>query len=101
LQDSLEPLVQALLDWLEPEAPKALPTVVVDDAVLESVTIRLRALYESMDAQAGDLVSKEAALLASAYPAHYMAMVNAVRNFDFDLALTQLQAAVQARTGAQ
>ena len=101
LQDSLEPLVQALSDWLEPEAPKALPTVVVDDAVLESVTIRLRALYESMDAQAGDLVSKEAALLASAYPAHYMAMVNAVRNFDFDLALTQLQAAVQARTGAQ
>ena len=101
LQDSLEPLVQALSDWLEPETHEALPTVVVDDAVLGSVTIRLRALYEDMDAQAEDLMSKESALLASAYPAHYMAMVNAVRNFDYDLALAQLQAAVQARTGAQ
>ena len=101
LQDSLEPLVQALSDWLEPEAHKALPTVVVDDAALKSVTIRLRALYEDMDAQAEDLMTEESALLASAYPAHFMAMLNAVRNFDFDLALTQLQAAVQARTGAQ
>ena len=76
-----------------------LPTVLVDDAALERITTRLRALCEDMDSQAEDLMSKESALLASAFPAHYKAMVDAIRDFDFDLAVTQLQAAIQARSG--
>ena len=97
LQQALEPLAQALADWLPPEASTArgLPgeAVPIDEASLQQVTVQLRKLFEDMDSEAADLMERESALLSRAYPAHLEHMLQAVRDFDFDAALERLEAA--------
>jgi two-component system sensor histidine kinase/response regulator len=102
LRRTLDPLVQALANWLPPDpsqrpamAPDA--AAVIDEAALERVTAQLRTLCQDMDSEIEELIEREGALLDSAYPAHFEAIAQAVRSFEFDAALTQLDAAVAAR----
>ena len=98
LRLTLEPLVQALTDWLPPEAALQTTTMaVIDEATLANVSARLRDLFADMDADAEAVLENEQALLASAYPKHFSAIAQAVKNFDFDSALAQLDAAQAAR----
>jgi signal transduction histidine kinase/DNA-binding response OmpR family regulator/HPt (histidine-containing phosphotransfer) domain-containing protein len=96
LRASLEPLVQALCDWLPQEA-QTLQAVAIDEAELGRVTARLRELCADMDSGAEDLLDGQAALLRTAFPQHFGAMGEAIRGFDFDQALEQLDAALAAR----
>jgi two-component system sensor histidine kinase/response regulator len=70
---------------------------VVDEATLARVCARLRTLCTDMDAEAEALLDSEQALLASAYPEHFSAIAQAVKNFDFDTALARLDEAQAAR----
>jgi two-component system sensor histidine kinase/response regulator len=99
LREVLEPLLQALADWLPPEAatPVAAATTAIDEAALARVSARLRALCADMDSEAEELLQSEAALLGGAYPAHHASISAAVRDFDFDQALVELDAAQAAR----
>jgi two-component system sensor histidine kinase/response regulator len=104
LRGTLEPLVQALADWLPPDpaqegrAPAGgLP--LIDDEELSRVTTRLRTLCEELDADAEELIEREAALLQGGYPAHFQAITEAVRGFEFEQALARIDAALAARKG--
>lgn len=102
LRATLEPLVQALADWLPPDpAQQAQATAqgakIVDEAALASVTAQLRALCDDMDSEAEELIEREGTLLQSGYPAHFQAISQAIRSFEFEQALAQLDAAVAAR----
>ena len=100
LRSTLQPLVDAIVAWLPNEAPA--PTsesAPVDDAVLARVTAGLRALCADMDSGADDLLGEHEAMLRSAFPKHAQAISDAIRGFDFDLAIEQLDAAVQERRG--
>ena len=98
LRNSLEPLVQSLVDWLPSEAQPQ-QTVAVDEAELERVCTRLRALCADMDSDAEDLLNQHEALLRTALAKHFPAIGEAIRGFDFDQAVEQLDAAVAARRG--
>ena len=100
LRQTLAPLVQALAEWLPPEVSaqaQASASTAVDEAALARVTQQLRDLCADMDSEAEELIEREAGLLAAAYPAHFNALSQAVRDFEFDVALAQLDAAVAAR----
>jgi len=100
LRQTLEPLVKALAEWLPPEVSaqaQASAGAAVDEAALAQVTQRLRDLCADMDSEAEELIEREAGLLAAAYPAHFNALSQAVRDFEFDAALAQLDAAVATR----
>lgn len=101
LRQTLEPLVQALTDWLPSDkheaGSNALATTAVDEAALAQLTQRLHALCEDMDSEAEELIEEHRALLSAAYPAHFEALAQAVKGFNFDAALSQLDAAQVAR----
>lgn len=99
LAKSLVPLVRDIEAWLPAEQALCTATAAtsVDEAALERVTTRLRALCGDMDSEAEELIDSEAALLSCAFPAHFEAMASAIRNFDFDTALTRLDAALSER----
>jgi hypothetical protein len=75
----------------------AAATTAIDEAALARVSARLRALCADMDSEAEELLQSEAALLGGAYPAHHASISAAVRDFDFDQALVELDAAQAAR----
>ena len=99
LRSTLEPLVAALVAWLPAESTVQ-ASAAVDEAALERVTAQLRALCADMDSGAEDLLGEHAAMLQSAYPKHAQAISDAIKGFDFDLAIEQLDAAMQARAGS-
>jgi len=51
-----------------------------------------------MDSEAEELLEREAVLLSSAFPSHFQALTNALRAFDFEAALVELDAARAARS---
>jgi signal transduction histidine kinase/CheY-like chemotaxis protein/HPt (histidine-containing phosphotransfer) domain-containing protein len=98
LQHRLEPLIQAIAAQMpQPAQQQASEPVVIDDAQLTEVTLRLRSLLEEMDSDAGDWINSNAGLLAAAYPGHFQAIREALENFDFDVATQQLHAAISNR----
>ncbi len=102
LRATLEPLVTALADWLPPDPAQQAPATaqgakIVDEAALASVTTQLRALCDDMDSEAEELIEREGTLLQSGYPAHFQAISQAIRSFEFEQALAQIDAAVAAR----
>jgi signal transduction histidine kinase/DNA-binding response OmpR family regulator/HPt (histidine-containing phosphotransfer) domain-containing protein len=98
LRSTLQLLVEAIAAWL-PAEPTVKTSVAVDEATLMRVTTRLRELCADMDSGAEDLLSEHAAMLHSAFPMHAQALSDAIKAFDFDLAIEQLDAAMQARAG--
>jgi hypothetical protein len=85
--------------WLPAESTVQ-ASAAVDEAALERVATQLRALCADMDSGAEDLLSENADMLHSAYPKHAQAISDAIKGFDFDLAVEQLDAAMQARAGS-
>jgi CheY-like chemotaxis protein len=99
LRGTLQPLVEAIAALLPAKAIMQ-ASVAVDEAVLASVTTQLRQLCADMDSGAEDLLVENTAMLHSAFPKHAQAISDAIKSFDFDLAVEQLDAAMQARAGS-
>jgi two-component system sensor histidine kinase/response regulator len=104
LQARLEPLVAAIQAQITPasQADAGAPSgpIAIDEAQLSDVTQRLRSLLEDMDSDASDWIQTHAGLLTAAYPNHIKAVEEAVGDFDFDVAVEKLDAAVAARQAA-
>jgi HPt (histidine-containing phosphotransfer) domain-containing protein len=99
LRSTLEPLVDAIVAWLPAESTVQ-ASAAVDEAALERVMVQLRELCADMDSGAEDLLGEHAAMLQSAYPKHAQAISDAIKGFDFDLAVEQLDAAMQAKASS-
>jgi HPt (histidine-containing phosphotransfer) domain-containing protein len=99
LRSTLEPLVAAIVAWLPAEATVQ-ASAAVDEAALARVTAQLRELCADMDSGAEDLLSEHDAMLQSAFPKHAQALSDAIKGFDFDLAIEQLDLALQARASS-
>jgi len=99
LLSTLEPLVASIVAWLPAESAVQ-ASVVADEAALTGVTTQLRELCADMDSGAEDLLGEHAAMLHSAFPKHAQALGDAIKTFDFDLAIEQLEAAIKARAGS-
>ena len=97
LQALLQPLLQGLAAQLTPAAPATAAAVEIDEDALHQVTQRLAQLIADMDAEAGDWLEAHRPLLLGAYPMHLAALESAVKDFDFDAAEQQLQAAQSSR----
>ena len=72
----------------------------IDETQLAEVTQRLRDLLSDMDSEAADWFQAHIALLEGAYPGHAKSVREALEAFEFDLAVTYLDAAVAARNAA-
>ncbi len=61
------------------------------------MTRRLRDLLSDMDSEAVDWLDRHHRLLSAAYPKKLPFILSATKEFDFDLAVVRLDAAVAAR----
>ncbi|MCM5677975.1 response regulator [Schlegelella sp. S2-27] len=93
LEPQLSALVSALQRALPPEHASSEVAAAVDPDRLQLVCARLEKLLSASDADAADLLEGEAPLLRAAMPGHFSRIEQAVRDFDFDQALTILHAA--------
>ena len=105
LQRHLDPLVMTLTERLAASATSAdaasgSTDAIIDEAQLAEVTERLRQLLSEMDYEANDWLQRHRSLLNTAYPQRLPALLAAVENFDFDLAIERLDAASLARVVA-
>jgi PAS domain S-box-containing protein len=91
LAHSLGELIEALEQALPEEAP-AVP-VAVAPGELRSVCAKLGSLLADNDAEAIDVLARNAALLSSAYPGRYRRIDDAIKSFEFEAALAILRAA--------
>lgn len=73
--------------------------VAVDEAKLVGVTQRLRRLISKMDSEARDWLQRHLSLLQTAYPGRLSTLLEAVQNYDFELAVERLDTANSARKG--
>ena len=81
-----------------PDDPStALP---IDETQLDEIIHHLRALLSEMDSEAIEWLRTHEGVLNAAFPDQAQAMTKALQNFDFDLAVEQLDAAVAARKNA-
>jgi two-component system sensor histidine kinase/response regulator len=71
-------------------------TVEVDPVRLREVCTLLGALLADDDSEAGDVFADEGELLNAAFPVHYRAIDNQIKNFDFEAALKKLKEAMAA-----
>ena len=92
LELPLAALINALEQALPEEAVHA--KVSVDPVKLKEVCDRLASLLAYDDASAVDVVDDQADLLNTAFPTHYPALENAVKMFDFEVALQTLKDAL-------
>lgn len=99
LRAALDPLVDAVAAWLPPDPSQSTAAVTIDEGALERVTSQLRSLCEEMDSGAEDVCSQYEALLRAAYPTQAAAIAEAIRGFDFDQAIEQLDTAWATRKG--
>ena len=81
-------------------APAPTLALAIDETQLAEVTQRLRDLLSDMDSEAADWFQAHIALLEGAYPGHAKSVREALEAFEFDLAVTYLDAAVAARNAA-
>ena len=99
LLSTLEPLIASIVAWLPAESTVQ-ASAPVDEAALARVTTQLRELCADMDSGAEDLLGENSVMLHSAYPKHAQAISDAIKGFDFDLAIEQLDLALQARASS-
>ncbi|MFO6420703.1 response regulator [Hylemonella sp. W303a] len=86
----LLPLLKSLREHLPPEPETLRPQTPVDPSRLREVAAQLRELLSAMDSEAMDLAQREADLLASALGHNFKAWEAALKAYDFDAALQQL-----------
>ena len=90
-----EALVATLLRWVTPGDSRA-ESGAAEPPDLGQVCRHLADLLADSDAEAEDMVAAHSRLLKSAFPAHYAAILGAIRAFDFDKALALLDEAQDA-----
>jgi two-component system sensor histidine kinase/response regulator len=94
--DALEPRLTDLIGHIEaslpPDTAKARQAV-IDPAALKALCDRLDELLAGDDAEAGEVVLDNAALLGAAFPEHFVRIEQAIRSFDFETGLTVLREA--------
>ena len=96
LVQAMDARLQALVGELSSRLPpdqEAAAAASIDPAHLASVCDRLEALLADDDAEAGDLLDAEGAMLKAAFPAHWPRIDAGVRGFDFPGALAALREA--------
>jgi two-component system sensor histidine kinase/response regulator len=93
----LTELLATLAQRLPPEEVRAAAADAVDEEKLALVCGQLTALLTEDDSEAGNLAEQHADLLQAAFADDYRCIDGAIRNFDFDAALTALQAAIKKR----
>jgi len=95
---ALEALLLALIAQLEVQLPSEHPDQVgvIDPAKLKVVTGQLAELLANYNSAALDVIDENGDLLRPALKDAYARMAAAVQNFDFDLALTLLNAAMES-----
>jgi signal transduction histidine kinase len=93
--DELRTPLGTLIAQLERQLPDEQETTVVtvDLEELKAVGDKLEALLADDDAEAVQVLDANADLLHTAFPDHYSQIADAVRSFDFDVALAALRAA--------
>ena len=103
LEADLGPLVAALSAWLATLASvdRAAPGGEVDEAALAAVVQQLDALLAQDDAGAVRLLAEHADLLRSALATAFAGVEDALRNYDFETALSRLRAAMAQRADRQ
>ena len=103
LEADLGPLVAALSAWLATLASvdRAAPGGEVDEAALAAVVQQLDALLAQDDAGAVRLLAEHADLLRSALATAFAGVEDALRNYDFETALSRLRAAMAERAAHQ
>ena len=67
--------------------------VTVDGKSLKAVCDRLEKLLAGDSAEAGEVLDANADMLNEAFPDHYRKIVDSIRSYDFDVALTELRSA--------
>ncbi len=72
----------------------------IDPGKLKQVCTELVALLADDDAEAGDLLDNNSDMLHAAFPQEYRAIDNAIKSFDFELALSKLKDAA-AKAGVE
>ena len=100
VQKPLTLMIVALQKKL-PDVDAGTSTENVDPHLLKEVSSRLAMLLADNDSEATDILEKYAPLFNAAFGIHFPEIEAAVRNFDFELALSALQAAVAAQPLAQ
>ena len=93
-------LIETLVARL-PSAANGEVAAAVDPLRLRRVCRDLAVLLAESDAEAGDLLDAEAALLRTAFGAGYWSLETAVRHFDYEAGLAALQANTRASGIAQ
>ena len=91
----LAPVIAALTALENAETSNAAPTVNIDTTSLQAQTARLKELLIDSDAEAADLWTAHAGLFQAAYPRHWHRIEKELANFDFEVALTVVEAAEQ------
>jgi CheY-like chemotaxis protein len=74
--------------------PATAPTTTVDAAQLQTLSLRLQALLQEDDAEAGDVWDEHEDLFMQAYPDQGQQIASSLQNFDFETALEALQQAM-------
>ncbi len=95
----LAAVVTALRESLPAETVAAMH-VTVDPARLKALTERLAARLADDDSEASDLLAENADIFRSAFGDRYKEIEDGIRNFDFEIALTALRAALAAQPRA-
>jgi two-component system sensor histidine kinase/response regulator len=91
----LDPVIAALTALEGAETKNAAPMTNIDTVLLHVQTVRLKSLLADSDAEASDLWSAHAELFKAAYPRHWHRIEKELANFDFELALSIVEAAEQ------
>ncbi len=95
LLDALEKPLDTLIAQLEQKLPEEQnkTAATVDREKLKAVCDKLKTLLVDGDAEAGDVLEANAALLKATFPYQYHRIDDGIRSFDFEAALTALCAA--------
>jgi two-component system sensor histidine kinase/response regulator len=93
--DALKMPLEYLITQLEIKLPdeQGRTAVTVDPEHLKAVCGKLEAMLADDDAEAGDVLDANADLLNAAYPDHYRRIIDGIRSFDYEAALSALRAA--------
>ncbi len=97
----LEALVTSINAWLPPESPSAAGVETVrqdfDEVALKTELARFSRLLADGDSVATEFWDEHAEMFRSAFPERWRAIEQAVRQFDFEVALEALRAAASSR----
>jgi PAS domain S-box-containing protein len=90
LSEELQPVLEGLAQLRPEPAPPGAPEI-VDELLVRQLRAQLEALLASGDATAAELLERETAIFAAAWPQAYPEIATAVAGYDFESALERLR----------